>query len=384
MPFTCSTRRHWLGMSAGMLAAAVIPGNAGAMDTRPSPDRTRSPRPTKPLVLGHRGCPALRPEHTLASYAKAIEDGADFIEPDLVATKDGILIARHENNITETTDVSGRPEFADRKATRVIDGVSQSGWFTEDFTFAEIRTLRARERLGARRPFSQSFDGQFPVARFDEIVEFVAAEASARGRTIGLIPEIKHATYFRSIGLPLEERLLRHFDTSPWLRQTPVVIQSFEVTNLKALRQHLAGRNNVRLMQLIGERQDKPADLALQGTDETYARMLTREGLSAMATYADFVAPNSREVIPLLADGSLGKPTGLVANAHAAGLLVGIWTMRPENSFLPRNLRDGAGDDARNPKGSVAEIGAYLAAGVDAFFTDDPALGRKAVDTFHH
>jgi glycerophosphoryl diester phosphodiesterase len=335
--------------------------------------------PKRPLLLAHRGASALRPEHTLGSYARAIEDGADFIEPDLVPTKDGVLVARHENNIAETTDVASRSEFAGRKTVKTIDGARQEGWFTEDFTFAEIKTLRAKERLGKMRPESQGYDGQFQIVSFEEVADFVAAEAAARGRTIGLIPEIKHSTYFAGMGLPQEERLLERIGKSDYLRRAPIIIQSFETGNLKALKPKVQTFGNVQLMQLIGDPKESPADLVAAGIKHSYLDMVTPAGLADIATYADYVAPSLRMIIPLDADQRLGKPTGLVEAAHKVGLKVGIWTFRPENYFLAADFRNKDGDAARNPAGSIAEIRRYLATGLDAFFTDDPALGRAAL-----
>jgi glycerophosphoryl diester phosphodiesterase len=335
--------------------------------------------PKRPLLLAHRGASALRPEHTLGSYARAIEDGADFIEPDLVPTKDGVLVARHENNIAETTDVASRPEFAGRKTAKTIDGARQEGWFTEDFTFAEIKTLRAKERLGKMRPESQGYDGQFQVVSLEEIADFVAAEAAARGRTIGLIPEVKHSTYFAGIGLPQEERLLERIERSAYLKRAPIIIQSFETGNLKALKPRVQALGNVQLMQLIGDPKESPADLVAAGIKRSYLDMVTPAGLADIAAYADYVAPSLRMIIPLDADQRLGKPTGLVEAAHKVGLKVGIWTFRPENYFLAADFRNKDGDAARNPAGSIAEIRRYLATGLDAFFTDDPALGRAAI-----
>jgi glycerophosphoryl diester phosphodiesterase len=372
MPLRFS-RRAALAAGAG-LAAASVPGLAavvagGGATTRP-----------RPLVLGHRGACAHRPEHTLGSYAKAIADGADFIEPDLVPTRDGVLVARHENNIAETTDIAAHPEFAGRKTTKTIDGAAVTGWFTEDFTFAELKTLRAKERLGAFRPESQSYDGEFQIVGFEEMIDFVAAEAAARGRVVGMIPEIKHSTYFAAIGLPMEERFLAALNAHSYLRHAPVIVQSFEIGNLRALRRRLAGRTNIRLMQLT-ENDAVPADRAAQGDTRPWRELLTPAGLADMANYADFVAPAFRNCIPLGPDGRLMAPTTLIDQAHRAGLLVGTWTFRPENHFIAADFRNGAGDGARNPAGSVAEMRRYLAAGIDAFFTDDPALGRIAVDT---
>ncbi|WP_242124276.1 glycerophosphodiester phosphodiesterase [Sphingobium sp. Sx8-8] len=363
-------------------SAAQLPllGAAAATGVANAASLTRDGGRKRPVLLAHRGCSALRPEHTLGSYAKAIQDGADFVEPDLVPTKDGVLVARHENNIAETTDVAAHPEFAGRKTAKTIDGEQQVGWFTEDFTFAELKTLRAKERLGAMRPESQSYDGQFQIVSMEEIADFVAAESAARGRTIGLIPEIKHPTYFTGIGLPQEQRLLDIIGRSGYLLRAPLIIQSFEVGNLKALRQKTASMSHIGLMQLIGDPRQPPPDFAAQGIGRTYGALLSPEGLAEMATYATYVAPHVRMVIPIGPDGRLTTPSGLVEAAHKAGLLVGIWTFRPENHFLAADFRNDAGDAARNPAGSIAEMKRYIATGLDAFFTDDPALGKQAID----
>lgn len=343
----------------------------------PTPAAPVAPLAAKVLVIGHRGASALRPEHTLASYAVAIEDGADFVEPDLVSTKDGVLVIRHENEIGGTTDVATHPEFASRRTTKTVDGVRITGWFTEDFTLAELKTLRARERLADIRKANTAFDGQFSVPTFDEMIEFVAAEASARQRVIGIIPEIKHSTYFRGLGLPMEDKVLATLDAHAYTRGAPVEIQSFEVGNLKYLRGRL-GKNhpNVRLLQLMDDAAEHPAD----EPSTTYGKMMTPSGLKAIGAYADAIGPSTRSIIPLGKDGRLAPVTPLVRDAHAAGLEVHPYTFRPENHFLAADFRDGAGDAARNEAGSVAEIRAYLATGIDAFFTDDPALGRRALD----
>lgn len=379
------SRRTLLQAGAGLSLAASAAGATGAAPA-PLPQQPMGKasgalvRPARPLLLAHRGCSALRPEHTLGSYAKAIADGADFIEPDLVVTCDGHLVARHENNIAETTDVAERPAFAARRTTRTVDGQAQQGWFTEDFTLAELQSLRARERLTGMREESHGYDGMFRICTFEEIVDFVAAEAAARGRTIGLIPEIKHSTYFAGIGLPPEPRFKAVLEASRYLATAPVIVQSFEVGNLKALRRDLARHANVRLMQLIGDPAEAPWDWHAAGSAKTYRDMVTPAGLAEIAGYADYVAPNTRMLIPLGADERLAAPTGLVEAAHAAGLLVGTWTFRPENRFLAADFRDGGASGARNPAGSLAEIRRYLATGLDAFFTDDPALGLAARD----
>ncbi len=361
------TRRDTLRVAgAALLAGTAATGFA-------------APR-AKPLVFAHRGASALRPEHTLGAYAKAIADGADYIEPDLVATRDGVLVARHENNIDGTTDVATRPEFAGRRTSKTIDGEAQTGWFTEDFTLAELKTLRAIERLGDVRPESRSYDGQFQILTFDDIIDFTAAEAAARGRSIGLVPELKHSTYFSGIGLPLEDRFLATIAAHDYTRRHPLEIQSFEVANLRYLRSKLGRPANVKLMQLMAEGPITPADVAASGGKLTFETMATPAGLREIATYADVVAPSTRGIIPLGADGRLAKPRTLVADAHAAGLLVRVWTFRPENRFLAADFRSGEGENARHPAGSIAEIRRYLATGIDGFFTDDPALGRAAVD----
>ena len=331
------------------------------------------------LVFGHRGASALRPEHTLASYAKAIVDGADYIEPDLCATKDGVLVARHENNIVQTTDVATRPEFAGRKTAKTVDGQRQEGWFVEDFTLAELKTLRAIERLPMLRPQNAKMDGQFDVPTWQEIIDFTAAESAARGRMVGLVPELKHSTYFAGVGLPLEDRFLATLAAHDYVRRCPLEIQSFEIANLKYLRRKLGRPANIRLMQLVEPAAGKPADAVAAGSGPTYADMVTPAGLAEVARYADVIAPPTRAIIPLAPDGKLARPTSLVADAHKAGLLVHIWTFRPENYFLAADFREGGDPAYRNEAGSVREIQAYLRAGIDGFFSDDPGLGKQAL-----
>jgi len=342
--------------------------NTGAPDTR------------KIEIFGHRGASALRPEHTLASYAVAIAAGADFIEPDLVISKDNVLIVRHENNIAATTDVARYPEFASRKTEKIVDGKKELGWFVEDFTLAELKTLRAVERLPDLRPHNAAFDGQFDLVTWPEMIDFVAAEASARGRPIGLVPELKHSTYFRAIGMPIEDAFLATLDHE-YTRRCPLVIQSFEIANLKYIRSKLGRRANLRLMQLIDGTDDalRPADVVKAGGALTYTAMMRPAGLAEIATYADILAPDTRSIIPLGPDQKLVRPAPVTADAHKAGLQVIPYTFRPENIFLAADFRNADGSAARNPTGSIAEIRTYLAAGIDGFFTDDPALGRVAV-----
>jgi glycerophosphoryl diester phosphodiesterase len=325
---------------------------------------------TKPIIIAHRGASGERPEHTIAAYALAIEQGADFIEPDLVLTKDGVLVARHENAISETTDVAARAEFADRKATKTIDGQKVTDWFTEDFTLAELKTLRAKERLPLLRPANTEYDGQFEIPTLQEIIQLAQAKSQETGRVIGIYPETKHPGYFTSIGLPHEEPLLK---TLALLDMTaadsPVFIQSFEVGNLKALR----GKTKVRLIQLM-DSDGGPADLP--GT--LYADMATADGLKAISAYADGIGPNKAMVIPRNLLGNLGEPTALIADAHAVGLKVHPWTFRRENYFLPLAQKSGINPAAHGDV--IAEIKAFVAAGVDGFFSDNVAEAAKAVN----
>ncbi len=347
-------------------AAAAAAGTALAQEKRA-------------LIYGHRGASALRPEHTLGSYAKAIADGADFIEPDLVSTKDGVLIARHEPDISETTDVETRPEFAPRRRTLAYEGRTVTGFFTIDFTLDELKTLRCKERLGAKlRPESASYDGQFQIVTWEEMIDFAAAESAARGRLIGLVPELKSSTWHAANGHAINERFLEVTARHEFTRRTPLHIQSFEIDNLKFLRSKMGRPANVKLVQLVGGAAEHPFD----APTVTYGAMTTPEGLRTMKVYADVVAPQLRGVIPLDAAGNIGAANSLVPNAHAAGLGVVVWTFRPENQFLPKDLRSDAGPNARNEAGSLAEMKRFLELGIDGFFTDDPAIGRRAVEAF--
>jgi glycerophosphoryl diester phosphodiesterase len=306
-----------------------------------------------PIVIGHRGASGHRPEHTLASYELAIAMGADFIEPDLVSTRDGVLIARHENEISGTTDVAGRPEFAARRRTQRIDGVEVSGWFTEDFTLAEIKTLRARERLPAR---NQEFNGRFEVPAFAEVLDLAARRSAATGRTIGVYPETKHPTHFRSLGLPLEEPLLAALEQAGYRGRTaPVFLQSFEVGNLQALRR----RTDLPLIQLL-EAAGQPWDLAAAGAARTYRDLATPAGLAGIAAYADGIGPDKRMIVPAGPGGRLLPPTSLVADAHAAGLLVHPWTFRSDPPFLAAEYE---GDPEK-------EYEQFFSLGVDGLFSD--------------
>ncbi len=351
----------------------------------------------QPLVIGHRGASGYLPEHTLEAYRLAIEQGADFVEPDVVVTKDGHLVARHEPNITATTDVADRPEFSSRKVTRTVDGVKETGWFVSDFTLAELRTLRAKQANAAR---SKAHDGKFLVPTLKEILDLAKEESSKRGRTIGVYPETKHPSYHVEEGLLIEPRLLKMLAEYGYTKKdSPVIIQSFEVSNLKEMR----AQTQVRLVQLIDGDDvdaqgnvtlaapfDKPWDFALTKDKRTFKDMLTPAGLAEIRTYADGIGPWK----PYLASaayqmGADGKPkdingdgkttdadrvalpaTDVVKNAHAAGLFVHAYTFRSE---APGLVSDYKGD----PK---AEYRRFFALGVDGVFSDFPDTAAAARD----
>lgn len=308
---------------------------------------------TRPIVIAHRGASGERPEHTLMAYELAIAQGADFIEPDLVPTKDGHLVARHENEIGGTTDVAQRPEFAPRKTTKTIDGEQVTGWFTEDFTLAELKTLRARERLPQLRPDSATFDGQDTIPTFAEVVNL------AKAKGVGVYPEMKHPSYFAGIGLPLEGRLadtLKRADLNS--ATAKVFVQCFETEPLKAF-----GRlSRARRVMLVGQG-PAPVDLASEA------------GVKAIAGFAEGLGPEWPLVVPV-SDGALGSPTPLVGWAHAAGLQIHPWTVRAENHFLPERLKRGASPAAHGD--ATALLKALYAAGVDGAFSDFPGLAAQA------
>ncbi|MFW2831440.1 glycerophosphodiester phosphodiesterase [Sphingomonas sp. ID0503] len=314
----------------------------------------------QPLVIAHRGASGERPEHTLAAYALAIEEGADFIESDAVMTRDHVLVARHENEIGGTTDVAAHPQFAGRRTTKTIDGQPLTGWFTEDFTLAELKTLHARERLPELR--GTAHDGRDRVPTLQEVIDLIRAEEKKRGRVIGYYVETKHPSYFRNIGFPLEEPLVALLEKNGYRTAAdPIFIESFEVANLKALQQRTA----IRLIQLM-DAEGRPAD-----TSTTYADMATPEGLKTIATYAYGVGPAKALIVPRDAEGRSLAPTRFIADAHEAGLKVHPWTFRSENAFLPAELHKG--DQPATHGDAAAEVRQFIALGVDGFFSDFPA-----------
>jgi len=358
-------------LAAGLLVLAVTQIAVATVAER---QVDRGDRPRLPLVIGHRGASGYRPEHTLASYQLAIDMGADYIEPDLVSTSDHVLVARHENNIAETTDVADHPEFAGRMTTKTIDGNPMTGWFTEDFTLAELRTLRAKERLPMLRPANTAFDGLSQVPTFQEAIDL------AKRAGVGIYPETKHPTYFDSIGLSLEEPLVATLHANGYRgRNAPVFIQSFEVANLKELNR----RTRVPLVQLL-DATGQPYDFVVAGDPRTYADLATPEGLAEIATYADGVGPNKNLIVPRDAAGNLLDPTSFVRDAHRAGLQVHPWTFRKENNFLPADFRQGnpaSPEFLRATGDAPAEFRLFFRLGVDGLFSDHP---DTAVAARHH
>lgn len=345
--------------------------------TAKEPDRERG-KPgrggeERPLVIGHRGASGYRPEHTLASYELAARMGADFIEPDLVPTKDGKLVARHENEISATTDVADHPEFADRRTTKTIDGQSLTGWFTEDFTLVELKTLRAKERIPQTRQRNTIYDGRFEVPTFDEVLDLRRRLSRELGREIGVYPETKHPTYFRSIDLPLERPLVRALRAERLDgRRSPVFVQSFETSNLKMLDRRI----DAPLVQLYGSRTSQPFDLRSRGDTRTYGDLATRQGLRKVSEYADGVGPPKDYIVPREPDGSSGRPTSFVRDAHRAGLVVHPYTFRNENQFLPLELRSSADPNAYGD--AISEYEQFFSLGVDGVFSDNPDTAVEA------
>jgi glycerophosphoryl diester phosphodiesterase len=358
-----STRRALAALLSLILAAAMAgPVIAGGHDHH-----------AKPLVIGHRGAAGYRPEHTLAGYELAARMGADYIEPDLVSTKDHVLVARHENDITATTDVADHPEFASRRTTKVVDGNTLTGWFTEDFTLAELKTLRAKERIPDIRQRNTIYNGRFEVPTFQEVIDLSKRLSRELHRPIGIYPETKHPTYFRGIGLPLEPPLVKtlnanHLNTS----DAKVFVQSFEVGNLKALDRQL----KVPLVQLFDAKARRPYDFVVSGDPRTYGDLATPAGLREVARYADGAGPSKDYIVPRDATGRSLAPTTFVKDAHDAGLLVHPYTFRNENTFLPLELRSSA-----NPAdygNAIAEDEQFFRLGVDGIFTDNTDTAVEA------
>ena len=376
-------------LSAWLVGSALLPVLAFAGPTpadnvqaaidwarqQPSAQQTPTHSASAPLIIAHRGASGYAPEHTLAAYALAILQGADYIEPDLVMTRDGQLVARHDNELGLTTDVAQRPEFAERKRTQTVDGVSLEGWFSEDFTLAELKTLRAIERIPQQRPGNTRFDGQFEIPTLQEIIDLAKSLEASQQRVIGLYPETKHPTHFQRLNLAMEEPLLATLKRNGYdSAEAPVYIQSFEVDNLQKLSKLTA----IRLVQLLWV-EGQPYDQQVLGSGLGYQQMITPEGLKNIARYASGIGPEKGMIIPRDAAGNLTEPTSLVRDAHAAGLKVHPYTFRAENAFLPTSLRKGSEPAER---GDIeAELRAFLATGIDGLFIDQPDIAVRLRQT---
>ncbi len=376
------TLRRLSGLLAAVTVSLAVGGCAAGGGAAPTSSPTSTPAAAgtaralvgRPLVIGHRGAAGYRPEHTLASYELAARQGADAIEPDLVSTKDHVLVARHENEISGTTDVADHPEFADRRTTRTVDGKLVAGWFTEDFTLAELRTLRAVERLPDVRPANRAYDRRWQVPTFAEVLALRARLSKELGREVGVVPELKHPTYFRAAGLPLEPVLVAQVRQAGLdSARSGLMVQSFEPTSLQAL--DTTYRLKAPLL-LLTQAKGAPYDLASTGDGRSYKDLLAPTSLRSLAKYVNVLGPDKAQVIGRRSDGTLGRPTSLVADAHAVGLEVMPYTFRAENQYLPRDLQVGPGAHDRGR--AAEEQRAFLAAGVDGLFSDQPDVSVKA------
>ncbi|AOA57884.1 glycerophosphodiester phosphodiesterase [Acinetobacter larvae] len=359
-------------MSATLMLAACDEQDKNTSDQKASTQQAM------PLIIAHRGASALRPEHTLAAYQKAIDDGADFIEPDLVATQDGYLIARHENEIGSTTNIASLPQFASRKTTKVIDGTELNGWFTEDLSLNELKQLKARERIADIRPDNTRYNDLYEIPTLEQIIDLAEQHYKKTGKVIGLYIETKHPTYFQNKNLALEDRLLKTLAQHHYTREiAPIYLQSFEVNNLKYMSDQLKQHRSVKhakIIQLYDEKKMSPADLA--GATQ-YASMATAAGLKNVASYADGVGPSKDYIID-----NNAQVTSFVKDAHAVGLKVHPYTFRPENQFLNSALKCPGAAKLRCVTGAEKELSLFFKAGVDGVFADDPALARQALTKY--
>ncbi|MFG2711604.1 glycerophosphodiester phosphodiesterase [Streptomyces goshikiensis] len=354
--------------SAGSAAAAESARGGGAGGYRDLP---------VPTVIGHRGSSGYRPEHTLGSYQLALDLGADVVEQDLVPTKDGHLVCRHENEIGGTTDVADHPAFASRRTTKSVDGVSVTGWFTEDFTLAELKTLRAKERIPAVRQRNTLYDGRWAVPTFEEVLRWADREGKRRGKRVWLHVETKHPTYFRSLGLALEEplaRLLRRYGRDG--RGAAVFLQSFEPSSIQRLSRLVSAPRVV----LLSAANTRPWDFEVAKDPRTVADLVKPEGLKWIDSFAQGIGPTLDLIVPRDADGRLGTPTALVKDAHARGLVLHPYTARNENSFLPAEYRKGTDPAAYGD--AFGAFQRYFELGIDGIFTDNPDTGLLAAEAF--
>lgn len=373
-----AARRTVLGaavLAAGAAAAGIPAGTAAAAGADRGDGGYRDlPVPT---VIGHRGASGYRPEHTIGSYQLALDLGADVIEQDLVPTRDGHLVCRHENEIGGTTDVTDHPGFASRRTTKSVDGVSVTGWFTEDFTLAELKTLRAKERIPAVRQRNTLYDGRWAVPTFDEVLRWADREGRRRGKRVWLHAETKHPSYFRSLGLGLEEplaKLLRRHGRDG--RDAALFLQSFEPSSIQRLSRLVSAPRVV----LLSAANTRPWDFELAKDPRTVADLVTPAGLKWIAGFAQGIGPTMDLILPRDASGRLGAPTTLVRDAHARGLLLHPYTARNENSFLPAEYRKGTDPAAYGD--AFGAFRTYFEQGIDGIFTDNPDTGLLAAEDF--
>ncbi|MFF5406288.1 glycerophosphodiester phosphodiesterase [Streptomyces misionensis] len=370
-------RRALLGAAVLGASGAVLglPGAARAAEARAAKPAGRGLKGLPvPTVIGHRGASGYRPEHTFGSYELALDFGADIVEAgDLCPTRDGHLVCRHEPEIGGTTDVADHPEFAGRKTTKVLDGVPTTGWFTEDFTLAELKTLRAVERIPANRPHNTLYNGRWEIPTFEEVLAWQDEQTRKRGKQVWIYPETKHPTYFRKLGLGLEERvakLLRKHGKDG--RNSPVILQSFEPTSIERLNRLVDNP----LVVLLSTADSRPWDFVETGDPRTVADLITPKGLREIAGYAQGIGPTLDLVIPRKADGTLAEPSSLVADAHRVGLILHPYTMRNENPFLPAEFRKGGAADGYGD--AFGAFKAYFETGIDGVFTDNADTGILA------
>ncbi|WP_156721542.1 glycerophosphodiester phosphodiesterase [Streptomyces apocyni] len=378
-PGTSLGRRAVLGAAAALGAGGATLGLSG---TARAAGEGRGPRGgyrhlPVPAVVAHRGASGYRPEHTFGAYDLALDMGAHVIEQDLVPTKDGHLVCRHENAITDTTDVADHPEFADRKVTKTVDGVELTGWFTEDFTLAELKTLRAVERIPGIRQRNTLYDGRWTVPSFEEVLRWADEQGRRRGHKVWLHVETKHPSYFRGIGLGLEERLarlLRRYGRHG--KHSPTFLQSFEPSSM----QRMARLVHTPRVVLLWTPDDRPWDFVEAGDPRTVADLVTPEGLKWIASFAQGIGPLVDLIIPKNADGSLGSPTTLVPDAHAKNLVLHPYTLRNENRFLPTEFRRGTDPNAYGD--AFGALKRYFETGIDGIFTDNPDTALLAAADF--
>ncbi|MGC5396977.1 glycerophosphodiester phosphodiesterase [Streptomyces sp. DT20] len=377
-------RRTVMGVGAAVLGTAAVGLSGTARAAGNTAERSgghggsghRLDLPV-PTVIGHRGTSGYRPEHTLGSYQLALDMGAHVIEQDLVPTRDGHLVCRHENDITATTDVSAHPEFASRKTTKTVDGIPLTGWFTEDFTLAELKTLRAKERIPGNRQKNTLYDGRWEIPTFEEVLRWADREGRRRGKPVWLYVETKHPTYFRGLGLGLEERLvklLRRYDRHR--AQSPLILQSFEPSSIQRLAK-LVATPRVVLLSGTGT---QPWDFTATGDPRTTDDLVKPAGLKWMASFAQGIGPTLDLIIPKDASGRLAEPTTLVRDAHAQGLILHPYTMRNENTFLPADFLRGSDPNAYGD--AFGAFAAYFATGIDGIFSDNPDTALLAAADF--